>query len=94
MTVKEKSNNSTNLVPMFKPTHTFYKVEINNMTTTHSLELTVIPYTVNQPTDPQLQYGNFYPISIFGMSEYLKDNTKNIMCSLFRIMAFIRQYKL
>ena len=54
MTVKEKSNNSTNLVPMFKPTHTFYKVEINNMTTTHSLELTVIPYTVNQPTDPQL----------------------------------------
>ena len=54
MTVKEKSNNSTNLVLMFKPTHTFYKVEINNMTTTHSLELTVIPYTVNQPTDPQL----------------------------------------
>jgi len=47
MTVKEKSNNSTNPVPIVKPTYTFHKIKINNMTTNYSLELTVIPYAVN-----------------------------------------------
>ena len=28
------------------------------------------------------------------MDEYLKDDAKNIMCSLLRIVAFIRQHKL
>lgn len=54
MTIKEESNNSTNPVPIVKPTHALHKVEINNITTTHGLESTVIPYAINQPTDLQL----------------------------------------
>ena len=48
----------------------------------------------NQPVDPQLWDSNFCPISLFGIDEYLEDNTKNITCSPLKIMAFIRQHKL
>jgi len=54
----------------------------------------VIPCAINQPTDPQLWDGNFCPISLFEINEYLKSNTKNIKCLLLRMVAFIRQCKL
>ena len=44
--------------------------------------------------DPQLWDGSFCPISIFGINEYLEGNAKNITCSLYRMVAFIRQWKL
>ena len=44
--------------------------------------------------DLQLQDGNFYPISLFRINKYLEDDAKNIICSLFRMVAFIRQQKL
>jgi len=58
------------------------------------MEPSVIPYAINQPVDPQLWDSNFCPISLFEMNEYLEDNTKNITCSLLRMVAFIRQCKL
>jgi len=58
------------------------------------MEPSVIPCAINQPADPQLWNGNFCSISLFGMNEYLEDNTKNITCSLLRMIVFIRQCKL
>lgn len=55
------------------------------------LEASVIPYSINQPADPQLWDGSFCPISIFGVNEYLEGDSKNIACSLYRIAAFIKQ---
>jgi len=43
----------------------------------------VIPYQANQSVDPQLWNGNFCPISLFEVDEYLKD--------FFRLAAFIKQ---
>jgi len=37
---------------------------------------------------------SFYPISIVGMNKYLEGNAKNITYLLYRIVAFIRQWKL
>ena len=54
------------------------------------IELFMILYIINQLTDPQLWDGSFCLISIFGMNKYLEDNTKNIICSLLRIAAFIK----
>lgn len=51
----------------------------------------MIPYSINQPADPQLWDGSFCPISIFGVNEYLEGDSKNIACSLYRIAAFIKQ---
>jgi len=64
--------------------------------TVNDLDTSAIPYIANQPMDPQLwgSYGNFCPISLFGLDEYLEEDTKNIMCSLLRMVAFIRQHKL
>jgi len=38
--------------------------------------------------------GRFCPISIFKVNEYLEEDVKIIVCSLYRITAFIRQRKL
>ena len=93
-TAKERKNNFTNLVLIVEPTHILYEIASNDMNTTHSLEPTVILYTINQPIDPQLQDSNFYSISIFGINEYLEGDTKNITYLLHRIVAFVRQCKL
>jgi len=45
--------------------------------------------------DPQLWNSSFSPIPLFGQNKYLKGNSKNIICSLLRIVvAFIKQDKL
>ena len=51
----------------------------------------VILYQANQPADPQLWDGNFFSISLFGVDEYLEGDAKNVMCSLLRMVAFIKQ---
>ena len=66
----------------------------NNTDMPQDIELSMIPYAINQPADPQLWDGSFCSISIFRMNEYLEGNTKNIICSLLRIAAFIKQCKL
>ena len=67
---------------------------INNMSTPQGIEPSVISYSVNQPVDPQLWDSSFCLISLFGMNKYLEDNAKNITCSLYRLVSFIRQRKL
>ena len=46
-TAKERKNNFTNLVLIVEPTHILYEIASNDMNTTHSLEPTVILYTIN-----------------------------------------------
>ena len=58
------------------------------------LELSAIPYSVNQSADLQLWDSSFYLISIFEINKYLESNAKNIVCLSYRIVAFIRQCKL
>jgi len=58
------------------------------------IEPFVISYAINQPINLQLWNSNFCPIFIFEINEYLEGNIKNIMYSLFRIVAFIKQHKL
>jgi len=87
-------NVSTNQVPNVELNRAPIEAASNNTCSTQGLEPSVIPYTANQPADSQLWDGNFCPISIFGMNEYLEGDARNINCSLHRISAFIRQRKL
>ena len=66
----------------------------SNTNIPYGLEPATIPYSANQPVDPQLWDGNFCPVSIFGINEYLDGDAKNIACSLYRMAAFVRQRKL
>jgi len=63
---------------------------INNTCISQDLELLVISYANNQPADLQLWNDDFYLISLFGINKYLEGNAKNITCSLFRMVVFIR----
>ena len=58
------------------------------------MKILVISYAINQLVDLQLWNGNFYLISLFGINKYLENNAKNIIYSLLRMVAFIRQCKL
>jgi len=42
----------------------------------------------------QLWDGNFCPIFIFGINDYLEGDAKNIAYSLYKMAIFIRQTKL
>ena len=48
------------------------------------LESSAIPYTENQPADPDLWDGVFSPISLFGV--------QNITCLLLQIGTFIQRH--
>ena len=65
-----------------------------NMCKPQGLEVSTILYSVNQLVDLQLCDSNFCLISIFSMNEYLESDAKDIVCSLYQIVAFIRQRKL
>ena len=93
-TAKGGENVSTNLAPNVELNRALIEAASNNTCSTQGLEPSVIPYTANQPVDSQLWDGNFCPISIFRMNEYLEGDARNINCSLHRIAAFIRQKKL
>ena len=71
-----------------------YGNDNNNMLSFPELELLVILYQDNQSVVLQLWNSNFAPISLFGTDKYLVGNTKNIMCSLLRMAAFIKQQPL
>jgi len=55
------------------------------------LEYSVIPYTENQPADPDLWDGVFSPISLFGVEKFLSSDVQNITCLLLRVGTFIQQ---
>ena len=74
--------------------HVPHTTEINDACTSQGLKPLVIPYTINQPTDPQLWDSNFCSISFFKIDKYLEGNAKNIMYSLLRMATFIKQHKL
>jgi len=67
------------------------EIEINNANAPQGLKLSAIPYIDNQFADLQLWDSNFYSISLFSIYKYLEDDTKNIICSLLRIVVFIKQ---
>ena len=71
-----------------------YSSVIINMCKPQEIKLSITPYSVNQPTNLQLQDSSFYLISIFEINKYLKSNTKNIGYLSYRIATFIRQQKL
>lgn len=70
------------------------EIEINNANAPQGLKLSAIPYIDNQFADLQLWDSNFYSISLFSIYKYLEDDTKNIICSLLRIVVFIKQWPL
>ena len=57
-----------------------------------NIESTVIPYSDNQPADPNLWDGSFSPISIFEVNKSLDKDTKNMALSLQRIRTYIKQH--
>ena len=85
---------TVSIEPTVKLTHVSCITEMNNTSAPQGLEPSAIPYIANQPMDSQLWGGNFCSISLFGLDEYLEEDTKNIMCSFLRMVAFIRQHKL
>ena len=105
-TVNKRTNVTTSIALVVKPTHVPHvtntnnicilqdPIVINNICTSQGLEPLVIPYTSNQPANPQLWVGSFCPISHFEMNKYLKGDAKNITYSLLKIVAFLRQHKL
>jgi len=66
-------------------------IDTSNMLSSPSLEPSVILYQDNQPTNPQLWDGNFTPVSMSSVDEFLTSNIKNIVCSLLRTAIFIKQ---
>jgi len=103
-TIREEETVSANQAPASTPIHTPHAADSpnnvphsedsNNTFPPQGMEPLVIPYSINQPVDPQLWNGNFCPVSPFGTNEYLEGDSKNIVCSLRRIAAFIKQHKL
>jgi len=61
------------------------------MSSSQSLEPSVILYQANQLVDLQLWNGNFCLISLFDIDKYLASDVKNDMCSLLRMAVFIKQ---
>jgi len=59
-----------------------------------NIEPSVIPYQTNGPADPNLWDGNFSPISLLGVDEFLNGDAKNMACSLQRMAIFIKQRSL
>jgi len=59
-----------------------------------TLEFLTIPYNDNQPADLDLLDSIFSPTSLIGVKKFLSSNAQNIICLLFRIGTFIKQYSL
>ena len=92
--LKDATLNTVSLRPVVEPMHIFYIMEINCKNTSQSLKPLVILYQANQSVDLQLQNGNFCPISLFRVDNYLEGDAKNVTCSLLRMVMFIKQYSL
>ena len=89
-TSKVRENNIANKVTVKDSIPELYNMDANNICNLQSLEFSAIPYSVHQPTDPQLWDSSFCFFFLFGINEYLEGNAKNIACSLYRMVAFIR----
>ena len=89
--LKEEVKDSSNIVLVTKNAYTPYVATDINMCMLQGLQFIVIPYQGNQPVDPLLQDSNLCLVSLFDIYNYLEDDIKNVICSLFRITAFIKQ---
>jgi len=68
-----------------------YSQDINTSTMIPDIESIAISYGDNQPADPNLWDGSFFPTFIFGINESLGKDSKNIVLLLQRIGTFIQQ---
>lgn len=89
-TSKIEESNNTNKAKALESVSEPHSISAINMYDPHGLESSAILYIINQSADPQLWDGSFCPISLFRVNDYLENNTKNIACSLYRIIVFIR----
>ena len=60
-----------------------------NSGTDSNIEITVLNYRNNQPTDPNLWNRMNHALSIFGNEEFRTINAANIACSLKRVAGYI-----
>jgi len=65
--------------------------DMDTSTTIPNIESMATLYGNNQPADPNLWDGFFFPTSIFGINESLGKDFRNIALSLQRIRMFIKQ---
>ena len=56
-----------------------------------TLNTSVLPYSDNQPADPNLWDGLFALTSLFGVDKFQSIDAQNIECSLLHIETFIKQ---
>jgi len=56
-----------------------------------TLDTSVLPYSNNQPADPNLWNGIFTPIFLLGVDKFQSYDAQNITCSLMHIGTFIKQ---
>jgi len=89
--LKEEVKDSSNMVLVTENACTPYVATDINMYILQGLEFVVIPYQENQPVDPLLWDSNLCLVSLFDINNYLEDDVKNVICSLFRMTAFIKQ---
>jgi len=66
----------------------------NNQPISQRVKTSIISYIANQPADSLLWDGIFYSIFLFSLNKYLKEDAKNITCSLLRMVVFTKQHKL
>jgi len=92
--LKERMKDSGNKVPATEDTCAPYVTADININMPQYLEPTVIPYQENQSTNLLLWNDNFCPIFLFGIDNYLEDDAKNIIYSLFRMTLFIKHCSL
>jgi len=92
--LKEMMPDTTSMGPAVEPMHIPHAMEIDCENVSQGLEPLVIPYQADQPVDPNLWDGNFCPISLFSVDNYLEGDTKNVTCSLLRMVTFIKQCQL
>ena len=91
VTLKERKTNSVNQTNATELMLDLHRTVINNMYFPQGFETLAIPYSINQLANSQLWDSNFCLVSIFEVNEYLKDDAKNIVCSLYRMAVFVRQ---
>ena len=91
VTLKERKTNSVNQTNATELMLDPHGAVIDNMYFLQGFETLAIPYSINQLANSQLWDSNFCLVSIFEVNEYLKDDAKNIVCSLYRMAVFVRQ---
>ena len=104
-TTKVEKNIFENIVFKNNAMHDLYIIDFNNACSSQTkvnnnqpisqrVKTSIISYIANQPADSLLWDGIFYSIFLFSLNKYLKEDAKNITCSLLRMVVFTKQHKL